>query len=256
MPSLAASSSKTRMNSSPMRRRFSSGSVDALEPREKPLLGVDVDEGHVEVPAERLHHLRSLVLAQEAVVDEDARELVPDRLVHEQRGHGRVDAARQRAEDALAADLGANPLHLLLDNRGRRPGRRCVGDAVEEVLEDVLAVRRVHDLGVELDAVEVALRRLEGGHRRRRGRRDDLRAVGRLRDRVAVAHPHGLLVGSPLEQSPALRLERRLAELGDAGRGRPRRRARAPSTGRRSRCRAWGRRARTAWGRRAGAPSA
>ena len=58
---------------------------------------------------------------------------------------------------AFAANLGADPLDLLLDHGRRRPGRRRVGDAVEEVLEDVLAVRRVHDLGVELDAVEVAL---------------------------------------------------------------------------------------------------
>ena len=146
------------------------GVRDALEPAEESLRGIDVDERDVEVPAERLDHLRGLVLAQQPVVDEHARELLPDRLVDEQGGDGRVDAAGERAEDTLAPDLGANPLDLLLDHRGRRPGRRRLRDPVEEVLEHVRAVRRVHDLGVELDAVERAARVLEGGDRRRRGR--------------------------------------------------------------------------------------
>ena len=39
----------------------------------------------MEVPVERHDDLLGLVLAQEPVIDEDARELVADRLVHEQR---------------------------------------------------------------------------------------------------------------------------------------------------------------------------
>ena len=117
----------------------------------------DVDERDVEVPGERLDHLLGLVLAQQAVVDEDARELVADRLVHEQRGDGRVDAAREPADHALGADLRADALDLLLDHRGGRPRGRRAREVVEEVLQDLLAVRRVDDLGVELDAVELAL---------------------------------------------------------------------------------------------------
>ena len=140
---------------------------DAFEPREKALLRVDVHERDVEVALEGLHHLRRLVLAQEAVVDEDAGQLVADRLVDEQRRDRRVDPAGERAEHALATDLRADPLDLLLDHRRRRPGRPRSGDAVEEVLQDVLAVRGVHDLRVELDAVQAALGRLEPGDRRR-----------------------------------------------------------------------------------------
>ena len=123
-PSRCASSSKTRMNSSPIRSRFSSGSVTPASRARKRSLRVDVDERDVEVAAERLDHLRRLVLAQQAVVDEDAGELVADRLVDEQRGDRRVDAAGERAEHALAADLRADPLDLLLDHGRRRPGRR------------------------------------------------------------------------------------------------------------------------------------
>ena len=100
-PSFRASSSKTRMNSSPTIFRFSSGSSTPSRRRQEALLRLDVHERHVEVTAEGLHDLLGLVLAEEAVVDEDARELVADRLVHEQRGDGRVDAAGQRAEHAL-----------------------------------------------------------------------------------------------------------------------------------------------------------
>ena len=217
-PSFAASSSKTRMNSSPIALRFSSGSVDAGELREEPLLGVDVHERHVEVALEGLDDLERLVLAQQPVVDEDARELVADRLVDEQRGDRGVDAAGEAADHALAADLGADALDLLLDHRGGRPGGRRAGDLVEEVLQQVLAVRRVHDLGVELDAVELAPRLLEGGDRRRRRAGDDARALGRRRDRVAVAHPDRLLGGQVAEErARGVGLDLGLAELGDAG---------------------------------------
>ena len=101
---------------------------DAGEPREEALLRLDVDERHVEAVAERLDDLRGLVLAQQAVVDEDARELVADRLVHEQRRDGAVDAAGERAEHALAPDLRADPLDLLLDHRRRRPRGRRAGE--------------------------------------------------------------------------------------------------------------------------------
>src|SRR5437867_3497627 len=72
--------------------------LDALEPREKTRLRLHMDERHAEMPTEGLDDLLGFVLAQQAVVDEDARELVADRLVHEERSDRRVDAARQRAE--------------------------------------------------------------------------------------------------------------------------------------------------------------
>ena len=164
-PSRAASSSKTRMNSSPTRRRFSSGSVTPSRRARNRSSASTWTSGTWKWLPEGLDDLRGLVLAQQAVVDEDAGELVADRLVDEQRGDRRVDAAGERAEHALAADLRADPLDLLLDHGGGRPRGRHAGDAVEEVLQHLLAVRRVHDLGVELDAVE---RRAPGPRTRRR----------------------------------------------------------------------------------------
>ena len=168
----------------------------------------------MEVAAERLDDLLGLVLAQEAVVDEDARELVADRLVHEERRDGGVDAAGERAQHALRADGCADPRDLLLDDGGGRPRRRRARDLVEEVLEDLLPVRRVHDLGVELDAVEPPRAILEGGDRGRRRAGSDLGSRRRRRDRVAVAHPHGLLGREVVEELGLAGLELGLAELG------------------------------------------
>ena len=84
------------MNSSPIRFRFSSGSVTPASRARKRSCACDVHERHAEAVAERLDDLRRLVAAQQAVVDEDARELVADGLVHEQRRDRAVDAARER----------------------------------------------------------------------------------------------------------------------------------------------------------------
>ncbi len=211
-----------------------------------------MDERDVEVALERLDHLRRLVAAQQAVVDEDADELVADRLVHEQRGDRGVDAARERAEDARAADLGPDALDLLLDHGRGRPGRRSVGDRVEEVLQEVGAVRRVDDLGVELHAVELLLGVLERGDRRR------LRAGGHACARRAARSPSRGGSSSPSARAAGPRRARSLprrrrpsCRTPRCRSARPSRRAPAPSAACRSRCRAWARRARRAPGRRA-----
>ncbi len=166
----------------------------ALEPGEKPRSRVDVDQRHVEVALERLHHLRRLVLAEQAVVDEHAGELVADRLVHEQGGNRGVDATGEAAEHPLVADLRADVLDLLLDHGRRRPGGPRAGDAVQEVLQHLLPVRCVHDLGVELDAVQAALGRLECCDRRRVGAAGDRSSLRRRGHGVTMAHPGGLFL--------------------------------------------------------------
>ena len=59
--------------------------ADALEALEKALLGVDRDERDLEGVAEGSDHLLALVLSHQAVIDEDAGQLVADRAVDEQR---------------------------------------------------------------------------------------------------------------------------------------------------------------------------
>ena len=81
------------MNSVPMILRLASGSETPASLLEEAVLGVDGDERDLELVAEGLDDLLALVLAHQAVVDEDARELVADRPVHEHRRDRRVDAA-------------------------------------------------------------------------------------------------------------------------------------------------------------------
>ena len=188
----------------------------AGEAGEEPLAGVDVDERDVEVVAEGLDDLLCLVLAQEAVVDEHARELVAHRLVDEKGRDGRVDATGEAADHALGAHLRPDALDLLLDHGCGGPGRGDPGDVVEEALEDPLALRRVHDLGVELDPVEPLLGILErrDGRRLRRGR--DAGAGRRGGHRVAMAHPDDLIGREIVEERPrAVQLDVRLPVLGD-----------------------------------------
>ncbi len=152
------------MNSSPMILRFVLGIRDPGQLGQEALLGLDVHQRHVEVAAERVLHLLALVLAHQAVVHEDAGELVAHRLVGEKGGDGRVHPAGQTAHHPLVAHLRPDALHGFLDDGHRRPRGRDVADLVEEVLEDVLTVRGVPHLGMELHAVEPAGLVLHGGH--------------------------------------------------------------------------------------------
>ena len=100
-PRPRASSSNRRMNCSPMMRRFCSGSVTPASAARNRSAASTWTQRHLEVVVERLDHLLGLVLAQQAVVDEHARELVADGAVDEQGRHRRVDAAGEGADDLV-----------------------------------------------------------------------------------------------------------------------------------------------------------
>ena len=155
------------------------------------------------------------------------------------------------------ADLRADPLDLLLDHRRGRPGRRRAGDAVEEVLQHVLPVRRVHDLRVELDAVQPARR---PSSKAAIGV-DGEPAVTRAPSGGAVTESRWLIQtvcssGRPAARRAAHAASAVLPNSDVAGPLDLARRGPAPSAACRSRCRAPGRRARRSPGRRCGAPSA
>ena len=123
------------MNVSPTMRRFCSGSVTPRELRQEALGRVDVDELHLHVAAEGLDDALGLLAAHQAVVDEDARELVADGLVHERRRDGGVDAAGERADHAAVADLLADAVDAVGDEVAGRPVAAAAADLVEEVLD-------------------------------------------------------------------------------------------------------------------------
>ena len=133
------------------------GLGDAGAAFQEAVLGVDGDERDLVLVAEGLDDLLALVLSHQPVVDEDAGELVADGLVDEQRRDRGVDAAAEAADDLRVADLRPDARELLLDDRGRRPGQLGAADLAQELLEHLLPVGRMDDLGVELDPVDVAV---------------------------------------------------------------------------------------------------
>ena len=99
----------------------------------------------------------------------------------------------------------ADPLDLLVDHRGGRPVLLAARDLAEEALEDRLPVRRVDDLGVELDAVERRARRPRrrrpaspGSRRARRSR-----AAPRRRSRGGSSSTAGSRAGPASSRPPS-----------------------------------------------------
>ena len=217
--SFAASSSNTRMNSAPIALRLASGSVTPLQLLQEARLGVDRHQRHLEGVAEGLDDLLALVLAHQPVIDEHARQLIADRAVHEQRGDRGVDAAGEPADHLAAAHLLADPPHLFLDDRGRRPVRLAAADLGQEAGRGSPARRGCGrprgGTGFRRSRRSVLLHR---GHRRagRGGQRREARR--RLVDGVAVRHPAGLLARQPLQQHSGLGdLQLRAPELAHLG---------------------------------------
>ena len=147
---------------------------------------------------------RAFVLAQQAVVDEDAGQLVADGAVDERRGDARIDAARQAEDDLLVADLRADARDGLGDVVAASPSRAVAPQMPSTKRSRIAApLAGVGHLGVELHAVEAARLVGHAGDRAARRRGHQREARRQRRDLVAVAHPHlqhpvaGVACGSP-----------------------------------------------------------
>ena len=169
--------------------RFSSGSATPASPARNVGFGVHADHVRAEVLLEHVHHLIAFVEAQQARVHEHARELLADRGVQQRRDDRRVDAARQPEQHAVLADLRADVLDVLGDDVLRRPVRLAAADLEHEAADDLDALLRVRDLGMELQRVDLALHVGHRGERRVRRRRDRGEPGRQLLDAIAVAHP-------------------------------------------------------------------
>ena len=144
------------------------------------------------------------------MVDEDAGELVADRLVDQHRGDALIDAARQPADDAPLPTW-ARILAISAERKCaivQSPGRPAILCTKLEI--SLAPSRRVHHLGVEHCRVDAALLVGRDGERRVLARRHDLEALRQLRDAVAVAHPHGVALA---DFPDAVEQRARLADL-------------------------------------------
>ncbi len=139
-----ASSSKTAMNSLPMILRLVSGIGHAGELGEETFGGIDRHQVQAKIVAQSLLHFFEFILAQHAVVDEHASEARPALAVahgaiHQSGGHGRIDAAGERADGASLADGLAHAGDSGVNEVLRGPGRFGAADFESEVAQDIRA---------------------------------------------------------------------------------------------------------------------
>ena len=134
-------------------------------------------------------HLRELVLAQQAVVHEDAVQLVADGLLQQHGGHGAVHPAAEGHDHLAVSHLLPQALHGAVHEAGRGPVGLGVADAQHEVAQQLQALGGVVHLRVELHGEGGFPDQLVGGHGHGVGAGEHLHGPGRGGDAVAVAHP-------------------------------------------------------------------
>ena len=144
----------------------------------------------VESVAERRYDLTGLVVPQQPVIDENAGQLLADRLVDQHRGDRRVHAARQPADHPSASYLRPNPGNLRRSECRHGPGPGQPNHVMGKVAQQLRAVRRVDDLRMKLHAVEVAPIIGDGGKRGRFTCRDNPEPGRQPSHPVPVAHPN------------------------------------------------------------------
>ncbi len=222
--SFFASSLNTSMKTRPIVFRFCSGSsMPASSPRKRSRAST-ASTGMPSPSREAVDHLRRLVLSQHAVVHEDCRRTLPHGPQQQGRHHRGVDAAGESADHLSLPHPLAHGRRRLFEVGGHPPVAAGAAGAEEEVAQHLAAGHGVRHLGVELDAVEPALRILERHHGRVAGAGRSAEA----RRQVAARGRRG--------SSRRSRASRALRRAGRARRSRPRRgRTRGGSTPRRRR---------------------
>ena len=90
------------------------------------------------------------------MVDEDAGELIADRLVDQRRGDRRIDTAGEPEKHGVASHLCADRGDGFAFVIAHVPVFAAAADLVREAREDRRALFRVRDLGMELDGIEAA----------------------------------------------------------------------------------------------------
>ncbi|OPY12022.1 MAG: hypothetical protein A4E69_02474 [Syntrophus sp. PtaB.Bin138] len=178
--------------------------LDALQGGKKLGPGPDEPDVHAKMPFEQRKDLFRFPLAQQAVVDKDAGQLVSDGLVEKQRRDGRVHSAAQSQDDASVSHCGADLLHGIPDKGGHGPAFPAAADEKEKVFQHLLPFRGVHDFRMELESVKAPLRILNGGNPGIGRFRGDFKSCRQPVDRVPVAHPAAGVLGDARKDSVPL----------------------------------------------------
>src|ERR1700730_9161176 len=90
--------------------------------------------------------------AEQAVINENAGQLVTDRPVNESCSDRGINAAGKTEYNFVFANLSANFAASLFDKRTHRPVGRTATGPVDKVFQNVFAQRCVRDLRVKLQS--------------------------------------------------------------------------------------------------------
>ena len=157
--------------------------------RKELLAGIDtnhVQTQHLVI----VHHLLKLVLTEHAVVDEDTSEVLTNGTVEQDCCHRTVDTATQTQDDTILPQLSLQLSHSRIDERCGAPFLTRTADINHEILQQLLALKRMVHLGVELYGPDGLLRRSKSGIDDIGRRTDDLKVAGDGGNRVTMTHPH------------------------------------------------------------------
>src|SRR5271157_150230 len=131
---------------------------DAGEPIEEPRRPIHRPNIEAHLVPEHRGDLLKLVLAQQAIVDEDAGEAIADGATDQGRRYRGVHSSRKRAQGTPVSDSSSNRLHCLLDEGAREPVRADPAKFDDKAPQDVFALLRVPHLRVELHGIHLRLR--------------------------------------------------------------------------------------------------
>ena len=137
-----------------------------------------------------IKYVFKFVLAKQAVVDEDASQVLPYRLVEQHGCHGAVDATRETEYDLVVAQLLFKTRHRVVNEGVGRPIALATADAKREIGQHLRAFLGVEHLGVELHGIGLLAFNLLGGILDVVGRSDDAGSRRQFGDGIAMAHPH------------------------------------------------------------------
>ena len=156
------------------------------------LTSIHADEVDVKVGvagAEDGADLFLFVLAEQAVIHENAGQLLADRLGQHSCQDRGIHAAGQSAQHLAVSDLFPQGLDVVLHERVHLPVARAAADVVHEVVQHLLALGGVQNFRMELDGIQALLCIFRSGHRAVHRMRRDSEIGCCLLNVVVVAHP-------------------------------------------------------------------
>src|SRR5579864_1804873 len=150
--------------------------------------GVHSDQLYFKLPPERFDYLLRFPFSQHAVVDENARQLRANRSLQQSRRYSRIDPTAQGKKYVASADLIADTLNQIVDNRAGSPVSGAPAHAKYKITQNRCAERRMRNFRVKLNRVDTPRIVGKGSERRIIGPANGTGAFRQPFDTVTVTH--------------------------------------------------------------------